>query len=168
MTEIEPQKRARKIAMSDEERDAHLAGLRVCRVGTVGVDGGPHVSALWYVWDGAVLWLYSLIRSQRWVNLQRDPRVSVVIDTGEDYFELRGVEFIGDVEFVGEQPRLGEPNPELEEPERLFAQRYSGGTWVGYDQRHAWVRLRPRKQVTWDFRKLGGTVSPFSTDRQGG
>jgi hypothetical protein len=165
MTQIEPQKRARKIAMSDEERDAHLAGLLVCRVGTIGADGGPHVSALWYVWDGATLWLYSIIKSQRWVNLQRDRRVSVVIDTGEEYFQLRGMEFIGEVEFIGEQPRVGEPNPDLEEPERLFAQRYTGGTWLGYDQRHAWLRLRPRKQVSWDFRKLGGTETAFNPNR---
>ena len=165
MSQIEPQKRARRIAMTDEERDAHLAELRVCRVGTIGVDGGPHVSALWYCWDGAALWLYSLLRSQRWVNLQRDRRVSVVIDQGVDYFELRGVEFIGEVEFVGEQPRLGEPNEELEEPERLFAERYTGGSWLGYDQRHAWIRLRPHKQVTWDFRKLGGTETIFNPTR---
>ena len=152
--------------MSDAESDAHLADLRVCRVGTIGVDGAPHVSALWYVWDGAELWLYSIIKSQRWVNLVRDPRVSVVIDTGVDYFELRGVEFIGEVEFVGEQPRIGLPNPELEVPEQLFARRYSGGAWLGYDQRHAWLRLRPRKQVTWDFRKLGGAGSPFDPNRQ--
>src|SRR5258708_34937112 len=127
MSQIEPQKRARKIPMTDHERDARLAELRVCRIGTIGVDGGPHVSALWYCWDGAALWLYSLIRSQRWVNLQRDRRVSVVIDQGVDYFELRGIEFIGEVEFVGEQPRAGDPNPEREEPERLFAQRYTRG-----------------------------------------
>src|SRR5258708_12684663 len=119
MSQIEPQKRARKISMTDQERDAHLAELRVCRIGTIGVDGGPHVSALWYCWDGAALWLYSLIRSQRWVNLQRDRRVSGVIDQGVDYFELRGVEFVGEVEFVGQQPRVGEPNPELEEPDPL-------------------------------------------------
>ena len=165
MSIIEPQKRARRIAMTEAERDAHLAELRVCRVGTVGVDGGPHVSALWYCWDGAALWLYSIIKSQRWVNLQRDPRVSVVIDQGVDYFELRGVQFIGKVEFIGEQPRVGDPNPELEEPERLFAERYTGGTWLGYDQRHAWLRLRPRKQVTWDFRKLSGTETIFNPDR---
>ena len=151
--------------MSDEERDAHLATLRVCRVGTVGAQGAPHVSALWYCWDGSALWVYSIIKSQRWVNLVRDPRVSVVVDAGVDYFELRGVEFMGKVEFVGEQPRAGEPNRELEVPERLFAERYWGGSWLGYDARHAWLRLRPQKQVTWDFRKLGGTETVFNRER---
>jgi hypothetical protein len=151
--------------MSDEDRDAHLATLRVCRVGTVGAQGAPHVSALWYCWDGSALWVYSIIKSQRWVNLVRDPRVSVVVDAGVDYFELRGVEFMGEVEFVGEQPRVGEPNRELEVPERLFAERYWGGSWLGYDARHAWLRLRPQKQVTWDFRKLGGTETVFNRER---
>jgi hypothetical protein len=166
MSEIEPQKRARMIAMSDAERDAHLAGLLVCRVGTISADGAPHVSALWYVWDGGALWLYSIIKSQRWANLQRDRRVSVVIDAGEEYFELRGVELIGEVELVGEQPRWGEPRPDLDEPERLFAQRYTGGAWLGYDQRHAWLRLRPRKQVSWDFRKLNRNETVFNPNRK--
>jgi hypothetical protein len=155
MSEVIPQRRGRSIAMTPEERDAHLASLRTCRVGTVGADGTPHVSALWFVWDGSALWLYSIIKSQRWVNLERDPRVSAVVDTGDGYFELRGVEFLGEVEFVGERPRTGEPNPDLEPPERLFADKYAGGT-MGYDGRHGWLRLRPRKEVSWDFRKLAG------------
>jgi hypothetical protein len=58
--------------------------------------------------------LTSLSRSQRWTDLQRDPRVAVVIDAGEAYWELRGVELRGRVEVVGEVPRTGESNPELE------------------------------------------------------
>src|SRR5258708_34264436 len=147
--------------MTDAERGAQRGELRVGRVGTIAVDGGPHVSALWYCWDGAAIWLYSLLRSQRWVNLQRDRRVSVVIDQGVDYFELRGVEFIGEVEFVGEQPRLGEPNEELEEPERLFAERYTGGGWAGNDQRPPSIPVGPHTQGTWDFRKLARTDANF-------
>lgn len=165
MSEIQGQRRARRIAMTDQERDALLAELRTCRIGTVGADGSPHVTPVWFVWDGTALWIYSIIRSQRWTNLMRDPRVSVVIDTGDDYFELRGVEFIGEVEAVGEQPRVGDPNPRLNTPERLFAAKYSGGTWLGYDRRHAWLRLKPRKQVTWDFRKLSGIETAFNPNR---
>ena len=143
--------------MTDGERDAFLAEQRTCRVGSVNPDGSPHVTPLWFVWDGSVIWLYSIMRSRRWSNLVRDPRVSVVVDTGDGYFELRGVEFTGVVEPVAEQPRTGEPNPELDEPERLFAARYApGAPAMGYDGRHAWLRLVPEKAVSWDFRKLGG------------
>jgi len=71
------------------------------------------VSTLWFAWDGTSLWLYSITRSKRWSDLRRDPRVAVVVDSGEGYGELRGAELSGTVEFVGEVPRTGEPCTEL-------------------------------------------------------
>jgi hypothetical protein len=103
---------------SPEQLASFLAEQRTCRVATVSKDGRPHVGALWFVWDGESLWLYSIVRSQRWTDLLRDPRVSVVIDDGVEYGELRGVELSGTVEFIGEAPRTGEPVPALETPER--------------------------------------------------
>lgn len=138
--------------MTPEEVDAFLAEQRTCRVATTGPDG-PHVTPLWFAWHGGALWLTSLARSQRWTDLQRDPRVAVVVDAGVEYGELRGVELRGRVEVVGEVPRTGEPVAELDGPEKLFAQRYSGGTVV-HDGRHGWLRLTPEKITSWDFRKL--------------
>lgn len=143
--------------MTAEERDAFLTEQKVCRVATVSAGGRPHVSPLWYAWDGENLWLYSVVRSQRWKDLERDPRVSVVVDAGEDaYLELRGVELSGRAEVVGEVPRTGEPgHPELEGVERLYFGRYHGGD-ATHDGRHAWLRIRPDRQYTWDFRKIPG------------
>ena len=149
------QRRGRKIAMTPEELDGFLSLERTCRVASVGRGGSPHVTPLWFAWDGASLWLTSIVHSQRWTDLQRDPRVSVIVDAGTDFMELRGVELRGRAEVVGEVPRTGEPVPELEGPERLFADKYAGGTVV-YDGRHAWLRITPTKVVSWDFRKLGG------------
>jgi hypothetical protein len=121
-------------------------------VATVGRTG-PHVTPLWYAWHGGAMWLTSLSRSQRWVDLQADPRIAVVVDAGEDYAELRGVELRGRVEVVGEVPRTGRPVPELEGPEQVFADRYLGGGMV-HDGRHGWLRVAPEKIISWDFRKL--------------
>ena len=148
------QRRSRRIAMTPEELDAYLTEQRTCRVATVNADGAPHVSPLWFVWDGTSLWLNSIVRSQRWVDLERDPRVSVVVDDGIEFGELRGVELIGRVEQVGEVPRTGEPVPELEVPEQLKADKYAGGQVV-HDGRHALLRLTPEKIISWDFRKMG-------------
>jgi hypothetical protein len=147
------QRRGRRIAMTPEEVDAFLAEERTCRVATIG-PSGPHATPLWYAWHGGALWLTSVVRSQRWTDLQRDPRVAVVVDAGTSYDELRGVELRGRVEVVGEVPRTGEPVPELEGPEQLMADRYMGGTFV-HDGRHAWLRMAPDKITSWDFRKLG-------------
>jgi hypothetical protein len=150
---MKEQRRARAIAMTPDEVDAFLAEQRTCRVATVGTNG-PHATPLWYVWHGGALWLTSLSRSQRWADLQADPRIAAVVDAGEDYAELRGVELRGTVEVVGEVPRTGEPVPELEGPEQAFADRYTGGA-IGHDGRHAWLRLVPEKITSWDFRKIG-------------
>jgi hypothetical protein len=140
--------------MTPAEVDAFLAEQRTCRVATIGVNG-PHATPLWFVWHGGALWLTSVVRSQRWADLQRDPRVAAVIDAGESYDQLRGVELRGRVEVVGEVPRAGDPVPELDGPEQAFADRYTGGTVV-HDGRHAWLRLTPDKITSWDFRALAG------------
>ncbi|GAB2959393.1 pyridoxamine 5'-phosphate oxidase family protein [Streptomyces heilongjiangensis] len=148
------QRRGRKIMMEPGELDAFLGAQRTCRVATVSADGAPHVSPLWFVWDGTSLWLYSITRSKRWSELRRDPRVAVVVDAGEDYGELRGVELSGTVEVVGEVPRTGEPLAELVEVERLFARKNFGIDDMPHDGRHAWLRLTPDAITSWDFRKL--------------
>ncbi len=150
-----PQRRARKIAMSAAEIDTYLRSARTCRVATTGPDG-PHVTPLWFAWRDGTLWLYSIIRSQRWTDLRRDPRVSAVIDDGRDYLELRGVELRGTAEIVGEVPRIGEVHPELAGPERAFARKYFRREDMFHDGRHGWLRVVPTKITSWDFRKLAG------------
>jgi hypothetical protein len=139
--------------MTSEELAQFLAAERTCRVATISKDG-PHATPLWFGWDGQYLWLYSIVRSQRWTDLQRDPRIGVVIDTGVDYLELRGVEITGTVEVVGEVPRTGEPNDVLAGIEPVFARKYMGGDQMFHDGRHAWLRVKPTKISSWDFRKL--------------
>ena len=150
---VRGQKRGRAIAMSPDEVDAYLRGERTCRVATVGADGSPHVAPLWYVWDGSRLWLNSLVRSQRWTDLARNSRISVVVDGGTEFHELHGVELSGRASVVGEAPRGTEPNDELTEPERLFAAKYMGGGPFTPDGRHGWLRVDIDKLVSWDFRK---------------
>jgi hypothetical protein len=153
------QRRGRAIAMNAAEIDLYLAGQRTCRMATVGA-GGPHVSPVWFVWEGGALWIYSLTRSQRWADLKRDPRVAVVVDAGHHYHELHGVEIEGEAAVVGPVPRTGDQDaatpdtPELAGPELLMARKYFGGEQMTHDGRHAWLRITPSKITSWDFRKL--------------
>src|ERR1017187_1728274 len=154
MTELARQRRGRAIAMTAAEVDEFLATERTCRVATARRDGRPHVAPLWFVWDGTSLWLNSVVRSQRWTDLARDPRIAVVVDAGVEYSELRGVELSGAGVPLRDVPRTAPPDPRLAEPERLFADKYAGGVAAKPDGRHAWLRLSPEKLVSWDFRKL--------------
>src|SRR3984957_10049625 len=150
------QRRGRKIAMDKAELDAFLASERTCRLATSSPQG-PHLTALWFAWDGTAMWIYSIVRSQRWTDLERDGRVAVLVDAGEEYFELRGAELRGTAEFVGAVPWTGAPDPDLAEPEKLMARKYHGGeSMTNPDGRHAWLRLVPGKITSWDFRKIAG------------
>jgi hypothetical protein len=139
--------------MDKAELDAFLTEQRTCRVATVS-QHGPHLTPLWYVWDGTAIWLTSIVASQRWTDLQRDPRVAVLVDAGEEYAELRGAELRGTVEIVGEVPRTGLPEPRLDDAERRSARKYSGEDTMHHDGRHAWLRLVPDKITSWDFRTI--------------
>jgi len=139
--------------MTRAEIDAYLAEERTCRVATSG-PAGPHLTALWFAWDGAALWLNSVVKSQRWTDLARDPRAAVIIDGGREFTELCGVEIRGRLEPIGDIPRTDTPDPALATPELLFARKYTGGDRMHHDGRHAWVRLTPDKITSWDFRKM--------------
>jgi PPOX class probable F420-dependent enzyme len=153
---MKKQRRGLSIAMTPGEVDTFLAEQRTCRVATVGADGGPHVAPLWFVWDGTHLWLNSIVRSQRWTDVTREPRVSVVIDDGTEFWELRGVEVTGEAASVGDIPRGQEPDERLKAPELMFARKYMGGDTFISDGRHAWLRITATKIASWDFRKNPG------------
>ena len=148
------QRRGRQIAMTPDEIGAFLSSQRVCRVATIGAQDRPHVAPLWFVWDGSALWLYSIVKSQRWTDIQGRPQVAIVIDAGREYIELHGVEISGTAEVVGEAPRMSAPDYDLARPEVLFARKYFGSDTFVPDGKHGWLRVTPEKMTSWDFRKL--------------
>jgi hypothetical protein len=140
--------------MTPAEIDEFLAAQPVCRLATTSHDG-PHVAPLWFYWDGHAVWLNSVVRSQRWADLHRDDRVALVIDAGDTYAELRGVEIHGRAAPVGEVPRIGQDVAELAGPELGFHRKYRDpATPVPYDGKHAFVRVTVTKLISWDFRKM--------------
>lgn len=150
------------ISMTKEEIDLFLSTERTCRVATLGGDGSPHVAPLWFVWDGAFLWLNSLVRSRRWTDLHKDSRVAVVVDGGEQFTDLRGVEVRGSAVSVGDVPRGSRPDavPRTGEDDLLrgvelsFARKYAGRDEFVVDGHHAWLRVTPHSMRSWDFGKL--------------
>src|ERR1700722_15943324 len=102
--------------MTPAEVDEVLAAEGTCRVAPASRDGRPHVAPLWFVWDGTSLWLNSVVRSQRWTDLARDPRIAGGVGAGGEYSELRGVELSGAVVPVGDIPRTTAADPALATP----------------------------------------------------
>src|SRR5689334_3004870 len=88
------------IKMTSAEADAFLTGRHSMSVATVGAEGRIHLVAMWYGFlDGApAFWTYG--RSQKIVNLRRDPRLTCLVETGETYDTLKGVELVGRGEVI--------------------------------------------------------------------
>ncbi len=151
-----------KIVMADAEIADFVASSRGGTLATVGRDGQPHLTAMWYgVVDGEI-WFETKAKSQKAVNLRRDPRVTFMLETGQTYDTLRGVSFEGTAEIV-------------EDPEAVF--RVGVSVWERYtgpyteDQRQAVemmmnkrvaVRLVVKRVRSWDHRKLGLPAMPLA------
>lgn len=89
------------VTMSAGELAEFLSSNMKVQVATNSSDGFPHLSTLFYALndDGQItFWTYA--KSQKIVNLERDPRVSVLVEDGEDYFELRGASMRGHARLV--------------------------------------------------------------------
>lgn len=150
-------KRRDLIRMTPEEVDAFLDEARTITVASINRDGTPHLTAMWFSrLDGKVaFWTYG--KSQKVVNLRRDPRLTVMAEAGDVYEELRGVSIEG-------RARLVDGAGEVEEfGERLYA-RYWGPVSDGavrdgvraMSSKRVVVVVEPERVVSWDHRKLGG------------
>ena len=94
------------VRMSDREVAGFLDDNLKVQVASIGRDGTPHLTTLFYVvLDGRIaFWTYG--RSQKIRNLERDDRVSCLVEDGTDYFELRGVSVTGRAEIVRDHDRI--------------------------------------------------------------
>jgi len=146
-----------QIAMTDDEARAFLEAGRDLQVASINADGTPHLVTMWYVVrDGEVaFWTYA--KSQKIVNLRRDPRLTVLVATGEKYEELRGVSIVGRAELVEDRADV------ITYGEGIY-ERYWGP--IDNDLVREGVRtmgakrvvvvVKPDNVVSWDHSKLGG------------
>ncbi|MDF1594729.1 MAG: pyridoxamine 5'-phosphate oxidase family protein [Acidimicrobiia bacterium] len=148
------------ISMTLEEIDAFLATGRNLQVATKGLDGWPHVTTLWYTMRNGLITFRSFRRSQRIVNLGRDPRLTVLVETGDTYENLRGVMVKGTAELsddrqevlkvygaVAAKYQFDGTALDPEAAEALFGARAAKNTVV---------TVHPDRIASWDHRRLGG------------
>jgi PPOX class probable F420-dependent enzyme len=145
------------IKMTDDEVRAFLDGRHTMNVATLGPDGQIHLVAMWYGFlDGApAFWTYG--KSQKIANLRRDPRITCLMESGESYSELKGVELVGTGTVLDDRETVLAVG-------RSVYERYTGpfddGALPVLEQvgaKRVAVRIEVAKLVSWDHAKLGGT-----------
>ena len=149
-----------QITLSDAEQDELLESERVVVVASNGVRGWPHSMPMWFVLRDGEIWVWTYAKSQKVRNLERDPRATLLVETGTEYTELRGVQIEAEAELVRDPERVAEFGAELTvryaegiesvEGEAAAALRAQAAKRVA-------IRFEPIRVATWDHRKLGGT-----------
>ena len=144
------------IRMTGEEIRAFLEEQRTLQVATIDHDGWPHLVAMWYalINNQVVFWTYA--KSQKAINLRRDDRLTCLVETGERYDELRGVQIKGRAIISDDREtvqRIGE----------AIWERYTGPLndttrqmVTAQAAKRVVISVKPVEIVSWDHRKLGG------------
>lgn len=153
-----------QITMTDEEIAGFIERSRTATMATVGPTGTPHLIAMWYgVIDGKI-YFETKAKSQKAVNLRRDPKISVMIEAGKTYDQLRGVAVEGTAHIIDD----------TEDPEYWAAavsvfERYTAPYTEEMKpfvemmmNKRIVVRVEPERVRSWDHRKLGGQAMPYA------
>jgi PPOX class probable F420-dependent enzyme len=148
-----------QIKLTEDQQRELIDRERIVVVSSLGPRGWPHVMPLWYVPRDGEIWIWTYGKSQKAKNLERDPRATLLIETGIEYQELRGVQIEAEAELIRDIDRIVDFGKDL-------TIRYGEGIESVDDAAAAGLRAQapkrvaihfhPKRIATWDHRKLGG------------
>jgi PPOX class probable F420-dependent enzyme len=151
-------KQRREIAMSPPEVAAFLAERRAATMCTQNWDGSIHAVAMWYGFLDGRLAVQTKAKSQKARNLERDPRMTCLIQAGERYEELRGVELVGRAMLVDDADRLFSVGASVfDRYVAPYTEEMRGVVEAMLRKRVAFV-LDVERTVSWDHRKVDAAV----------
>jgi PPOX class probable F420-dependent enzyme len=149
-----------QIKLTEGEQRELIETERVVVVSSLGPRGWPHVMPLWYVPRDGEIWIWTYAKSQKVRNLERDPRATLLIETGVEYVELRGVQIEAEAEIIRDLDRIVDYAKEM-------TIRYSEGissvegdaaaALQAQAPKRVAIRFQPKRVASWDHRKLGGS-----------
>ncbi len=150
--------RRKTIALSPEEQRRFLEASHTIILTSLDRQGYPHSVAMWYVADpdGTVL-MTTFAKSQKAVNLRRDPRCALLLESGRTYPELKGLLVRGRAALDGDVEHV------LDVLARVHAKYNAPGpadglreAMRGQARKRVVIRVRPERVASWDHAKLGG------------
>ncbi len=144
------------ITLTPEEQRQFLETSKTIILCTIDRHGYPHAVPMWYVTDGDAVLMTTYRKSQKVMNIRRNPKVALLIESGTTYETLKGLMIRGEAEIIDDletcvsilsrihQKMSGSLSPNLEEAMRAQARKRVA------------LRIAPRRVSSWDHAKLGG------------
>jgi PPOX class probable F420-dependent enzyme len=143
-----------RIRMTDEEVEEFLREPHNMSVATLGPDDRIHLVAMWYGFlDGDVAF-ETKAKSQKVQNLRRDDRITCLVEEGEAYNELRGLELVGRAEIVEDRDRLWKIGVSVFERHFGPVTSETEPAVEAMLHKRVGVRVQVERVVSWDHRKL--------------
>lgn len=155
---------ARKdISLTDEEFAEFLERGHTLQVATIDGNGYPHLAPMWYVVRDGKIVFRSFTKSQKIVNLMRNPKLSVLLETGESYAELRGATIRGTASLVTDRTFVLDIYGALAAKYEMIGGRRQvldaeglEAAFGRFAEKNTAVVVEPERIATWDHTKLGG------------
>jgi len=150
------------IVMTDDEMTAFLNSSRTMSMATNGMDGFPHVVAMWFaVVDGQICF-ETKRKSQKVQNLLRDPRITCSIEAGKTYDTLRGVSYEGTAEIIDDPDYLWQVGLSVfERYQGVYTEEMKPIVETMLNNRVA-VKVNVTRARSWDHRKMGMPAMPIA------
>jgi len=151
-----------QIRMTEDEVSAFLTEKKTINLVSNGVGGFPHPMPMWFARDAdGTIRMATYRTSQKILNIQRDPRVSLLCESGVEYAELKGVIISGNAELIDDFMLVcdtlmhaggsSEGLPDDEEAAKQVAESMRKTA----EKRYV-IQVKPERIVSWDHSKLGG------------
>lgn len=153
--------RRAQIRMSEEELAGFLGSARTIIINSIGPGGVPHPMPMWFAMEpGGAIVMSTFTKSQKIRNIERDPRVALLVEDGETYAALRGAVLYGEAELIRGEDAVTEILVQVNRRNVYEASAADDEVIRNAVRRTApkrtGIRIRPRRVLTWDHRKLGG------------
>jgi PPOX class probable F420-dependent enzyme len=143
------------VKMTSEEVEAFIHERRPMTMCSINHDGSIHAVAMWYGFLEGCVAVETKAKSQKAVNLRRDPRVTCLMEDGDAYEELRGVELVGTAEIVEEPQRMWPLGVDVfERYYAPFTEELAPFVETMLHKRVV-IKVHVARVVSWDHRKLG-------------
>jgi PPOX class probable F420-dependent enzyme len=149
-----------QIKLTEAEQAELLEQERIVVVSSLGPRGWPHSMPMWFLVRDREIWIWTYGKSQKVKNLERDPRATLLVEAGEEYTELRGIQIEAEAELIGDTPRVAEFGKDLTIRYTEGIESVEGDAAAALEAQAAKrvaIRFRAVRTATWDHRKLGGT-----------
>jgi nitroimidazol reductase NimA-like FMN-containing flavoprotein (pyridoxamine 5'-phosphate oxidase superfamily) len=147
-----------QVAMSAGEAAAFLLGGRKVQLATNGPDGFPHLVTMYYVMTRGQLTFWTYRKSQKALNLERDSRISCLVEDGEEYFDLRGVLVQGTASRIDDHDEIAAIGRRITSVIGGAMAAADGEALTRYVEQAARKRcgysVKPSKVISWDHTKL--------------